>query len=114
MFWEDWKTRRKTIEDLPTQPHYAILAPSSEPTGPSMAAPTLAPMTAPTIGLAEAARISGVSESTIRRKRAELLELGAWRPVRRSLNGRQVTTELSPELSGLVVSRMPCPVNCRG
>jgi hypothetical protein len=34
-------------------------------------------MTAPTIGLAEAARISGVSESTIRRKRTELLELGA-------------------------------------
>lgn len=34
-------------------------------------------MTAPSIGLAEAARISGVSESTIRRKRVELLELGA-------------------------------------
>lgn len=34
-------------------------------------------MTAPSIGLAEAARICGVSESTIRRKRAELLELGA-------------------------------------
>lgn len=34
-------------------------------------------MTAPTIGLAEAARVCGVSESTIRRRRAELLELGA-------------------------------------
>jgi hypothetical protein len=34
-------------------------------------------MTAPTIGLAEAARACGVSESTIRRRRAELLELGA-------------------------------------
>ncbi len=34
-------------------------------------------MTAPTIGLAEAARACGVSESTLRRKRAELLELGA-------------------------------------
>jgi hypothetical protein len=34
-------------------------------------------MTAPTIGLAEAARICRVSESTLRRKRAELVELGA-------------------------------------
>jgi hypothetical protein len=34
-------------------------------------------MTAPTIGLAEAARACGVSESTLRRKRTELLELGA-------------------------------------
>lgn len=40
-------------------------------------APTLTTMTAPTIGLAEAARACGVSESTIRRRRTELLELGA-------------------------------------
>lgn len=39
----------------------------------------LALMTSPTIGLAEAARICGVSESTIRRRRQELVELGASR-----------------------------------
>jgi hypothetical protein len=36
-------------------------------------------MTAPTVGLAEAARITGTSESTIRRKREELQALGATR-----------------------------------
>lgn len=34
-------------------------------------------MTAPTISLAEAARICGVSQSTLRRRRAELLDRGA-------------------------------------
>lgn len=39
----------------------------------------LALMTSPSIGLAEAARVCGVSESTIRRRRRELVELGASR-----------------------------------
>lgn len=34
-------------------------------------------MTAPTLGLAAAAKACGVSESTLRRKRTDLLELGA-------------------------------------
>lgn len=36
-------------------------------------------MTAPVVGLAEAAKITGKSESTLRRKRSELLEAGAKR-----------------------------------
>ena len=39
----------------------------------------LAFMTSPRIGLAEAARICGVSESTIRRRRSDLIDLGATR-----------------------------------
>lgn len=63
-------------------------------------------MTAPVLGLAEAARATGVSESTLRRKRPELLKAGAtqgpkgWSipiPVLVELGLLDKTTSPSPE-----------------